>query len=52
MRRICMLTLIAVLLPLTLSAQTRGDLPETGVLQSMYYQFFMYPFTTVRLKVE
>ena len=44
MRRICMLTLIAVLLPLTLSAQTRGDLPETGVLQSMYYQFFMYPF--------
>ena len=44
MRHLCMLTLIAVLLPLTLSAQTRGGLPETGELQSMYYQFFMYPF--------
>ena len=38
MRHLCMLPLIAVLLPLTLSAQVRGDLPETGVLQSMYYQ--------------
>ena len=47
MRHLCMLTLIAVLLPLTLSAQARGDLPETGVLQSMYYQFFMYPFNDV-----
>ena len=47
MRHLCMLTLIAVLLPLTLSAQVRdggGDLPETGVLQSMYYQFFMRLF--------
>ena len=47
MRHLCMLTLIAVLLPLTLSAQTRGGLPETGELQSMYYQFFMYPFNEV-----
>ena len=49
MRHLCMLTLIAVLLPLTLSAQARdggGDLPET-VLQSMYYEFFMYPFNEV-----
>ena len=43
MRRICILTLIAVLLPLTLSAQP----DEKGVLQSMYYQFFMYPFNEV-----
>ena len=47
MRHLCMLTLIAVLLPLTLSAQARGDLPQTGVVQSMYYQFFMYPFNDV-----
>ena len=41
MRRICILTLIAVLLPLMLSAQ------PTRTLQSMYYEFFMYPFNEV-----
>ena len=38
-----MWTLIAVLLPLTLSAQP----DEKVVLQSMYYQFFMYPSNEV-----
>ena len=41
MKRICILTLIAVLLPLTLSAQ------PTRTLQSMYFEFGMYPFFEV-----
>ena len=41
MRHLCMLTLTAVLLPLTLSAQ------PTRTLESKYYQFFMNPFDEV-----
>ncbi len=41
MRRLCILTLIAVLLPLTLSAQ------PTRTLESKYYWFFMNPFDEV-----
>ena len=41
MRRFCILTLIAVLLPLTLSAQ------PTRTLQSMYYEFSMFPSNEV-----